>query len=176
MSYIFRQIKKEEVSEMFQLILKRIEWMNQKGIELWNTTNYVDVFPQSYFEEKRQQGEVYVLVDNDTNEIVSAAVLSEEDDFWDDHASAIYLHNFVSKLGCKNVGTVFIEYAEEYAKSKNKQYFRLDSAINSDFLTRYYESLGFIPVGYCEEGLYKGICRQKELKYIQVEARIYGDY
>ena len=44
------------------------------------------------------------------------------------------------------------------------QYFRLDSAVDNDALTQYYESQGFLPVGECEDGPYRGILRQKKLK------------
>ena len=44
---VFRQIKKEELSEMFSLILQRIEWMDEVGIEQWNCTDYANVYPLS---------------------------------------------------------------------------------------------------------------------------------
>ncbi len=31
--YIFREIKKEEISQMFNLILERMKWMDEKGIK-----------------------------------------------------------------------------------------------------------------------------------------------
>ena len=52
---MFRQIKKEEVQNVFELILDRIEWMNENNIHQWNETSYTDAYPLSYYEEKRKQ-------------------------------------------------------------------------------------------------------------------------
>ena len=43
--YIFREIEKEEVPQMFSMILQRMEWMDKKGIEQWNVTNYEYIYP-----------------------------------------------------------------------------------------------------------------------------------
>lgn len=34
--YQFREITKSEVPQMFSMILKRMEWMDEKGIQQWN--------------------------------------------------------------------------------------------------------------------------------------------
>ena len=161
--YIFRKIEKDEIPEMFNLIIERIQWMDKKGIKQWNITNYEKVYPQSYYEEKRKKGEVFVLQDIATGQIVSAAILQESDERWSDKISALYLHNFVAKIGEKGVGSIFIKEAEKYAIQKGKKYFRLDSAKDNTQLSRFYEDLGFIKVGNCDEGLYSGVLRQKQL-------------
>lgn len=161
--YIFREIKKEEIPQMFNLILERMKWMDEKGIKQWNVTKYDEVYPQSYYEERRMRGEVFVLYNLLSNQIVCAAVLMEDDARWSDKLPALYLHNFVMKVDEKGVGNIFIKKAEKYARRKGKQYFRLDSARDNSSLSGYYESLGFMEVGTCEEGLYKGILRQKIL-------------
>ena len=58
---------------------------------------------------------------------------------------------------------MFLKFAEEYAVENGKEYFRLDSAVTNEALAKYYESQGFLSVGMCEEGLYKGILREKKL-------------
>ena len=162
--YVFRKIDKEEVPVMFSMILQRIKWMNDKGIRQWNTTKYDEVYPISFYEAMRQKGEVFVLVDANTNEIRSAAILRKEDERWQDDSPAIYLHNFVSDINHKNMGEVFLQFVEQYALDNGKRYFRLDSAADNHSLGQYYENHGFIEVGKCEEGLYHGVLRQKELK------------
>lgn len=163
--YIFRQIKEDEIPQMFQLILDRMKWMDENGIQQWNVTKYDEVYPQSYYEERRKDGEVFVLEDSINNHIVCAAVLKEEDERWDDNSPAFYLHNFVTKIGESGVGSVFIEKAETYAMQIGKRYFRLDSAKDNPSLSHYYEKHGFLPVGKCKDGLYEGILRQKELLF-----------
>lgn len=162
--YIFRQIKENEIPQMFTMILERMKWMDKQGIEQWNTTNYDEVYPQSYYEERRKAGEVFVLEDRINKHIVCAAVLKEEDERWTDKNSAFYLHNFVSKIDEHGVGTLFIQKTEEYALQMGKQYLRLDSAKDNISLSNYYEKRGFLPAGKCKDGLYEGILRQKELE------------
>ena len=61
--YIFREIEKDEIPQMFNLILERIKWMDEKGIKQWNVTKYDEVYPQSYYEERRKKHEIFVLYD-----------------------------------------------------------------------------------------------------------------
>lgn len=161
--YIFREIKKEEIPQFFSLIRQRIAWMEQQGIRQWNDTGYEEEYPQAYYEAHRQKGQLFVLEDPDTGEIVSGGVLKEEDDRWPDEASAVYLHNFASSITERGAGSIFLQYAEAYAASKGKGYFRLDSPEGNQILERYYGSRGYTAVGTCMDGLYKGILRQKAM-------------
>ena len=51
--YQFREITKSGVPQMFSMILKRMEWMDEKGIQQWNAAKYDTIYPLSYYEEKR---------------------------------------------------------------------------------------------------------------------------
>ena len=113
--YQFREITKSEVPQMFSMILKRMEWMDEKGIQQWNAAKYDKIYPLSYYEEKRLNGEVFVLVSKDTKELISAAVLKEQDDRWNDSEPALYLHNFVTRVEAPGAGSIFLRFAEEYA-------------------------------------------------------------
>lgn len=161
--YTFRKIRKEEISQMFRLVIQRMKWMDENGIKQWNVTKYDKAYPQSYYYKASEHGEVFVLENEETGKIVCAAILKEHDEHWYDNKSAIYLHNFVSKIGEKGVGKIFLKYAEAYAVNKGKKYFRLDSTSDNSALTQYYESKVFLQISKCEEGLYKGILRQKSL-------------
>lgn len=167
--YIFREIKKEEIPRMFQLILERMKWMDEVGIRQWNVTKYDEVYPLSYYEERRELGEVFVLEDIGTKQIVCVGVLKKEDERWQQDESvthggtAFYLHNFATQIGKKGIGTVFLRRAEEYAAQKGIEYFRLDSADDNQKLEQYYERQGYVPVGKCVDGLYTGILREKKL-------------
>ena len=52
---------------------------------------------------------------------------------------------------------------EGLAMKQGRQALRLDCAADNVFLNRYYESMGFMPAGYCEEGAYRGIRREKKI-------------
>ena len=167
--YVFRKIREEEIPVMFSIILSRMRWMDEVGIDQWNNTFYDEVYPLSYYEEHRRAGEVFVLEEISTGEIVSAAVLKNEDDRWEhieDYSTkeAFYLHNFCSRIDKKGTGKIFLDFAEEYARICEKDVFRLDSADDNKVLEAYYEGRGYAPKGFCIDGLYKGILREKQVK------------
>ncbi len=167
--YAFRKIKKEEIPVMFSMILSRMKWMDEVGIDQWNNTYYDEVYPIEYYENHRINGEVFVLEEIVSGEIVAAAVLKSEDDRWEEvsnykEKNAFYLHNFCSRLDKKGTGSIFLELAEEYAKIQEKEVFRLDSATDNNVLEAYYEKRGYIPKGYCIDGLYKGTLREKNIR------------
>ena len=110
---MFRQIKKEEVQTVFELILDRIEWMNENNIHQWNETNYTDAYPLSYYEEKREAGQLFGLIEE--GQIVCAAVLLEEDERWNDPIPSLYVHNLVSSRNSQGAGRRFFAYLEDYA-------------------------------------------------------------
>lgn len=97
--YQFRKITKSEVPQMFSMILKRLEWMDEKGIQQWNAAKYDKIYPLSYYEEKRLSGEVFVLVSKDTKELISAAVLKEQDDRWNDSETRPLSPQFCNPCG-----------------------------------------------------------------------------
>lgn len=163
MSYIFRKAKKEEIPVVFEIIGKRVKWMDKVGIKQWNTTNYAEVYPLSYFEEKRQNDECFLLEEKETQKIVAVAVLLKEDARWPTKASALYLHNFATLLEYKGVGSIFLEKAEEYTKNQGYEYMRLDSDIDNKPLEEYYTIRGYKAVGSCVDGLYQGTLREKKL-------------
>lgn len=167
-SFTFRRIKREELPGMFNLILSRVAWMDKVGIKQWNTTDYANVYPLSYYEEKHDKGEVFVLAHKENDNIIACAVLRHEDERWHHvedirEDEALYLHNFASDLSFPSAGSVFLYYAEKYAREEGKKYFRLDSADDNKVLEGYYAEKGYYPAGECTDGPYKGILRQKKL-------------
>lgn len=161
--YIFRQATKEEVPEVFALIMRRVAWMDQVGIRQWNTTKYDQRYPLDYYETRRQKQELFVLTEAETNRIVCVGALFHEDVRWPDPESAYYLHHLASDVDRQGTGSVFLEQAERYTASQGKQYLRLDSAIGNKVLENYYSSRGYVEAGRCADGLYQGILRQKKL-------------
>lgn len=130
--------------------------MDEKGIRQWNDTGYEEEYPQSYYEAHRRKGQFFVLEDRNTEEIVSGGVLKEEDDRWPDQTSAVYLHNFASSITERGAGSIFLQYAEAYAASRGKRYFRLDSPEGNQTLEQYYGSRGYTAVGTCVDGRTRG--------------------
>lgn len=161
--FTFRELRADEIPVMFDIILARIRWMDKQGIKSWNTTNYVERFPLSYYEEKRRKHEAFAIVEQDTGRILCAGVLKQEDDRWDDDSPALYVHNLVADRSVKGAGSAFLRCAEDYARSLGKDYLRLDSIEGNPAITVYYERQGFRAVGTCVDGAYHGILREKRL-------------
>ncbi|MBR2860249.1 MAG: VanZ family protein [Clostridia bacterium] len=162
--YLFRKIEEQEIPRLFEIIASRVSWMDQVGIKQWNTTEYLTVYPMEYYEEKFRLGQVFVLEDKKKNKIVCGAVLMDKDARWKQEASALYLHNFASDISERGVGDVFLKRAEEYTRNAGKEFMRLDSDKDNRKLEKYYSSRGYVAVGSCVDGAYKGTLRQKKLR------------
>lgn len=162
--YIFREATQQEVPEVFALIMRRVAWMDRVGIRQWNTTKYDECYPISYYEERRQKGELFVLEDGAAGRILCVGALFHEDPRWPDPASARYLHHLAAELDAKGAGSLFLQKAEAYTASQGKRYLRLDSAVDNKTLEAYYTSRGYTEAGCCTDGLYEGILRQKRLE------------
>lgn len=164
--FTFRRAEKHEVSAVFELIMSRVRWMDEKGIRQWNVTDYAGCYPPAHYEAARQRGDLFVLTD-ERGEIVACAVLRQDDERWpqamQDAQPAFYLHHLATRVGARGVGRVFLQMAEEYAITQGKTRFRLDSADDNAFLSAYYTAQGYVPAGSCVDGLYSGILREKVL-------------
>ena len=147
MKYIFKLADKALLDKIYNLYEKRIEWMDEVGIKQWNTTNYNEAYPKSYYRNQIESNNLYVLL-NDSFEVLGAIVLTEDDYRWN----------------VKGIGKVILKSVEELAKENNKQKLRLDCAEDNEFLNNYYENSGYILVGKCIDGVYKGNKREKTLK------------
>ena len=148
---------------MFDLIMRRVAWMDQVGIRQWNTTRYDRRYPLEYYENRRQMGELFVLEDTRTGALACVGALFHEDERWPEPASALYLHHLAAEVGAKGMGSLFLERAEAYAAQQGYAWMRLDSAVGNQTLEDYYTSRGYAEAGRCVDGLYEGILRQKRL-------------
>lgn len=167
MKYALKKAKQTEVEEIFGLYLKRIQWMNEQGIDQWNNNGYLDDYPVTYYYEQQKAGRLYVMkrveTDREDDRITGAVVLLSEDSRWEDgyEVSAYYLHNFVTDLAEKGVGREIIKAVEILAEKDHKEKVRLDCSIDNPFLNQYYESMGYQMAGTCKDGVYEGNRREK---------------
>ncbi len=159
--YVFRLCRAEEIRDVFQIILDRMKWMDEVGIDHWNNYHYDELFPLSHYETKQKASELFVLEKREPNLIVATATLLEHDARWPDKEPALYAHNFAAKVGEHGAGALFLLFAEDLAKRRGKKYLRVDVLERSDALFRYYESAGFVKCGTCVDGFYRGVLYQK---------------
>ncbi len=162
-NYIFRPAMQQEIQTVFDLIMGRVAWMDVVGIRQWNTTKYDERYPLHYYEQRRQLNELFVLEERATGEIVCVGALFHEDERWPDPESAFYLHHLASRVDKCGTGSIFLQMAEEYTARMGKTYMRLDSAVGNKNLEAFYTARGYVEAGFCKDGLYEGILRQKQL-------------
>ena len=156
----FRQAMSGDAEAIFQLIVRRVEWMEQKGLRQWNQNGYLEAYPLDYFQQ--HIGDFWVAIQG--KRIVAAAALLDQDENWPADQPAFYLHNLVSDPDCSGAGGAPLDFVEALARRQGKVALRLDSDINNRQLGQYYEKRGFLPQGQCSDGpYYTGIMREKAL-------------
>ena len=155
----FRKAKLEDIDRILELICQRIDWMDKNNIDQWNNTEYLEVYPKSYF----MQNIDYFFVSENNKKIVAATALYKNDYRWETSAKALYVHHLVADLKCKGAGKQLLQYSENYAKENGFNFMRLDSAVGNIKLEKFYTDQGYKEVGTCIDGNYYGILREKQL-------------
>lgn len=163
MQYIFRQAREEELTQVYEIIKKRVQWMDENNIKQWNTTDYLNVYPLEYFRGHFNKGQLYVMT-NDAD-ILGVMVLLPQDPRWPEYkdTDSYFVHNFATKIDIPGIGALMLEQAELLSISHGKQFLRLDCPSHNVFLNNYYESKAYKQLGTCIDGLYKGNRREKKL-------------
>ena len=67
-----------------ELIRRRVAWMDEKGIDQWNRSGYLNYYPAEFFRREAEAGRLYFLY-GAAGERMACAVLLEEDERWEDH-------------------------------------------------------------------------------------------
>ena len=164
MPYLFAQGTLGDLPRFYDLLRERIAWMDEVGIQQWNTTDYWAVYPESHYEALTERGELYVLRREEDGVLVAAAALYESDPRWPDCTPpAFYVHHLLTDMGEKGAGRELLRHCEELGRQRGKVYLRLDCAIDNERLNRYYEEQNYVFAGTCVDGVYVGNLRQKRL-------------
>ncbi len=152
-----------DAGQMVRLMRERIEWMNREGISGWNKSDYLSVYPLSFFEEKAEKGELYLLKEGER--VLGGAVILEEDPRWEKEETlpALYIHNLVSSADGKGAGKEILDQAQTLAEKMGKKALRLDCARSNEPLLHFYAAAGFIRKGECADGEYLGYLLEKRL-------------
>lgn len=160
MKTIFRQANLTDCQAIYDLVFSRVHWMDEVGLKQWNVTHYDTRYPFSYFQKNISS--FYVLFQDGV--LVATAALYEKDVRWPGYSNdAFYIHHLSSNLNYPGRGKLFLLEVEKYAKQVGKAYLRLDSAVDNAKLESFYDDLGYVEKGYCQDGLYQGILREKSL-------------
>jgi len=162
-AYNFSLAHEKNIADILLLIRKRIQWMDNCGLEQWNKTNYLECYPKEYFIDCVIKQALYVLREKKSDKIIGAVVLNDTDKRWEDEMPAYYIHNLVTDLETKGAGALIIKYCEGIAIEHGKSKIRLDCQAVNIKLNRYYENLGFLFIEEVRDGLYIGNKREKSL-------------
>ena len=74
---IFRAMGPEEAPRMIELVRERIAWMDREGLQSWNTSDYLEIYPQDYYEERAREGVLFALARASDGKILCAGALLE---------------------------------------------------------------------------------------------------
>ena len=159
MTIVISKPKIDDIYQIRDLIRKRINWMDEVGIDQWNNTLYLERYPYDYFVDNID----YFYIAKLGNRIVAFMAAYTEDDRWPDKKNAFYIHHLTADPDYKGVGNQMMDFIESEAVIKGVDYIRLDSAIGNIKLEDYYTKRGYKEYGRCEDGLYKGILREKKV-------------
>lgn len=162
-SCVFRAMDPEEAPRMIELVRERIAWMDREGLRSWNTSDYLEIYPQDHYESLAREGRLFALVRTPDGKIVCAGALLEADGRWPDGLPAVYVHHLVSGTESRGAGVLFLNRAEDWARERGLDRLRLDCYADNAGINAYYEALGFLPAGTCADGPYKGILREKKI-------------
>ncbi len=156
MLYI-RKACPEDMDAVISLIKKRMDWMDQKKLKQWNHTGYLEAYPRSYFLDHSEFFIVAVIEEK----IVGAAAVFKKDERWPEGQEALYVHHLVSDSAYRGVGAALLQYVDKAAYKQGLAAVRLDCEVNNETLNAYYEAQGYQACGFCEDGPYRGIRREK---------------
>ena len=138
--------------------------MDRKGINQWNKNHYRERYPDSYYVQTAEKGQLYVLADKESGRIMAGAVLLTDDYRWgESDDTAYYVHNLVSDIDVKEAGKEIVCQIENHARNLGMRYVRLDCIVGNQRLNTWYENLGYEYVRTITDGEYQGNLREKEL-------------
>ncbi|OCT16056.1 hypothetical protein A8709_10595 [Paenibacillus pectinilyticus] len=138
-----------EVEEVLSLWLEAAHWMQSKGIDQWRPEYFNRENVLAYFEDRQ------IFLAKHNGEYVGSFALQWSDpSVWGDlhNEESGYLHRFVVRRtqAGRKYGEYFLKWIEDYVKSRNKKYLRLDCMATNDALNTYYRQRDFTYVGTFE--------------------------
>jgi GNAT superfamily N-acetyltransferase len=105
-----------------------------------------DRFPESLIVSTVEDGDLFVA--SDETRIVATVTLQWLDpSFWGERDDAAFVHRLAVRRSHAGVGRSLLEWATQQAISHGRSYLCLDCLSTNRRLRRYYEDLGFKPVG-----------------------------
>ncbi len=150
-----------DIPAIIDLLRLRIQWMDEMNLYQWNKTDYLGVYPYSYFVYRVEQDDLYVAEHNQA--IVGVMALLRDDPRWTVPAKSLYVHHLATHPEQKGLGVTMLHFAEQEVLAMGGSVLRLDCQTVNLALNQYYERLGYRCVGRCIDGAYEGNLMEKQL-------------
>ena len=112
----------EDVPAIMDLLQRRIDWMDEKGLYQWNKTGYLTCYPPEHF--RRLIREEVLLAARETDRLTGIMALLSRDPRWPngDDGKAFYVHHLATDPACPGLGKEMLSYAESYARQHGKPF------------------------------------------------------
>ena len=153
----------EDLEQINKLYADRVKWFNENNIEQWGN-NYPNRYNVLYLKEQMKINKLYVM--KNENKVIGSMLLKNEDSkYWEDTDNAYYIHHLVTDINTRGIGLELIKFAIEECINDRKEYLRLDTVSKNNWLTEYYQKLGFEILGSKE--IKKGV--EEKLWQMKIE-------
>ncbi len=159
---VIRKALLPDIPPVIALLQKRIQWMDDMNLYQWNKTDYLGVYPPSYFASRITDfDDLYVA--EEEGQIVGVMALLKEDPRWTVPAKALYVHHLATDPAVRGLGATMLAFAEEEVLRMGGDVLRLDCQTVNLALNAYYQKAGYQMVGTCVDGAYEGNLMEKHL-------------
>jgi GNAT superfamily N-acetyltransferase len=157
----------EELTNLLHASYKRLADMGLKFVATYQTTEYTKSFIKN--------GECFIIKDETNGNKIISTVMYYHSVFHEEEIDPEwYKNDFVAYFGkfavhpdyqCKGIGSMMMDYLEEYAKSKGKTELALDTSEKALHLIEYYKKRGyrFIQHHNWEVTNYRSVIMSKKL-------------
>jgi len=129
---------------ILSLLEENREWLNSKGIKQW-----IIPFTLEWVSKCIERGEFHIAVVGDQT-VGVFRLLESDPTFWgNDSRDSFYIHSLAVRRDWKGqgIGLSLLKWAEEYTRSNQRSYLRLDCMAENFALCAYYEQAGFKSCG-----------------------------
>lgn len=137
---------------IFELLKTAAAWLQARGIDYWQNWHRPPAHHIAWIDDGISAGEFRIAEENAS--VIGCFRLQDADElFWGPQAEpAGYLHSLTvdrSRAG-EGLGRIIIDTVRDDLLSRGVHLLRLDCGARVSGLCRYYEMLGFVPVGTTE--------------------------
>jgi GNAT superfamily N-acetyltransferase len=148
-AFTTHQAALEELPLILQILKEGAEALQSKGIDQWQGWHAPDAERLAWVQDGLTNGEFYFL-EAEGQTIGMYRYLHDDELYWGPQTiSARYVHSLAVRAPWAGlgVGRQLMERLFVQAKAEGAAVFRLDCVATNTHLQRYYQSLGFVPVG-----------------------------